>query len=158
MILESTESPGVELADNGLGGWLTCRCPCFGGCGKAPMLTVLRSDFPGGRGPTDGGSALGSTGKVDDEFVFPLGDGRWGNAEEEETARIPEGDESIEFETAGGGRAGDVALLWPFGATRVLGTGSDGRGPVGGAIEGLDGRGSVVAMTAGVCIYRNRRR
>lgn len=55
---------------------------------------------------------------------------------------MPEGDDSIE--SAWGGRAGEVALL--AGAMRVLGTGSDGSGPVGGAIEGRDGRGSVVAM------------
>lgn len=62
---------------------------------------------------------------------------------------MPDGDESSE--TVGGGRAGDVALL--FGATRVLGTGRDGRGPVGGAIEGRDGRGSVVAMAAGPRVF-----
>jgi hypothetical protein len=45
----STESPLIEeLVDKGL---LGLRPMCFGGCGNAPMLTVLRSDFPGGSGP-----------------------------------------------------------------------------------------------------------
>jgi len=41
--------PGVELVDSGLVGF--DRPPCLGGCGKEPMLTVLRSDFPTGSDP-----------------------------------------------------------------------------------------------------------
>jgi hypothetical protein len=38
--------PGVELVESGLEGFdLTL---CLGGCGKEPMLTVLRNDFPAG--------------------------------------------------------------------------------------------------------------
>jgi hypothetical protein len=48
--------PGVELAERGLFG---ADLPmCLGGCGKAPMLTVFRSDFPGGSDPTGAPSAV----------------------------------------------------------------------------------------------------
>jgi hypothetical protein len=41
--------PGVELVESGLLGFE--RPMCRGGCGNAPMLTVLRSPFPGGSAP-----------------------------------------------------------------------------------------------------------
>jgi hypothetical protein len=55
--LRSTSSPpGVELAESGL---LGADLPvCLGGCGNAPMLTVFRSDFPGGNAPTGVPSAV----------------------------------------------------------------------------------------------------
>jgi hypothetical protein len=61
--LETTESlrstnspPGTELVESGL---LGADLPvCLGGCGKAPMLTVFRSDFPWGSAPTGVPSAV----------------------------------------------------------------------------------------------------
>lgn len=38
--------PGVELVESGLEGLDLVMC--LGGCGKEPMLTVLRKDFPAG--------------------------------------------------------------------------------------------------------------
>lgn len=74
--LESTVSPlGVELADSGLGGWLPSLLACFGGCGNAPILTVFRSDFPGGSEPA-GVSVAVKVGTLEAEFVWPLVAGR----------------------------------------------------------------------------------
>lgn len=43
----ATSPPGVELVERGLEGF--DLAVCLGGCGKAPMLTVLRNDFPAGK-------------------------------------------------------------------------------------------------------------
>jgi hypothetical protein len=70
--LRSTMSPpGVELVESGL---LGLDLPvCLGGCGNAPMLTVLRSVFPWGIAPTGVPSAV----SVGTEGEFPcLGPGR----------------------------------------------------------------------------------
>jgi hypothetical protein len=78
-VLESTVSPlGVELADRGLGGWLPSLLACLGGWGNAPMLTVLRSDFPGGSGPAGDSVAVsvGTVGTLEVELVWPLVTGR----------------------------------------------------------------------------------
>lgn len=94
---------------------------CLGGCGKAPMLTTLRNDFPCG-GPAAARSAaiVGTEGEV---MCFPgLGGGRCG----EELAR---------FEGLGRPLEG---IRRPAGLVfneRCFGTGSEGRGPVGGATE-----------------------
>lgn len=130
-ILESTESPfGVELADSGLGGWLPTLFACLGGWGKAPMLTVLRSDFPGGSGPAEA-SVWARVGRLEVEFVWPLGMGRCGRADEE-TARV---------DLLGSSEAGEEREDGEAEATRDLGTGSEGSGPVGGAMDGREGRG-----------------
>lgn len=134
-ILESTVSPnGVELADSGLGGWLPVLAACLGGCGKAPMLTVFRSDFPGGSGPAGELSEV-RVGTLEVELVCPRA-GRCGNTEDD-TARLPVAGE-------GSSDADEVRDAGLTLETRDLATGSEGRGPVGGAIEGRDGRGSVV--------------
>lgn len=133
-ILESTVSPlGVELADRGLGGWLPSRLACFGGWGKAPMLTVLRSTFPGGRGPAGDsvGVSVGMVGTLEVELVWPLVAGRWG----EETALLL-------LARAGSSEPSDGREADPTFETRDFATGSEGSGPVGGAMDGRDGRGS----------------
>jgi hypothetical protein len=55
--LRSTMSaPGVEHAESGLLGFDLPMC--LGGCGKAPMLTVLRRLLPCGNEPTGAPSAV----------------------------------------------------------------------------------------------------
>lgn len=117
---------GVELVESGLVGFE--RPMCLGGWGKEPILTVFRSVFPAGKGPAE----MSFAGKVGtDGEVTCLGLGLCVTTEVD-TAR---------FAAAGLGRrlpreAGPILEL------RDLGTGREGRGPVGGAIEGRDGRGS----------------
>jgi hypothetical protein len=118
---------GVELVDSGLGGWLDVLP--FGGWGKAPMLTVLRNPLPAGRGPA-GKSSVRSVGRVD-ECAWFFGEGRWGRAEED-TARV-----AIAEPGSSDAREEGVTL-----EARDFATGSEGSGPVGGAIEGREGRGS----------------
>lgn len=59
----STESPLTDaLEASGLLGVLR---PCLGGCGKAPMLTTLRSDLPGAGPPAVCSAAIvGTEGEV----------------------------------------------------------------------------------------------
>jgi hypothetical protein len=67
----STESPTTdELVDSGLLGF---REACLGGCGKAPMLTALRSDLPPDSG-LGGGCSVGGDEGVDETAY--LGPGR----------------------------------------------------------------------------------
>ena len=68
--------------------------------------------------------------------MWPFGVGRWGSTEDETARFAVAGEGSNEAE---GVRDAGLAF-----ETRDLATGSEGRGPVGGAIEGRDGRGSVV--------------
>lgn len=123
----------MELVESGLPGF---DLPvCFGGWGKAPMLTVLRSVFPGIVVPTGVPSAV----KVGTEGELPCrGPGRWGRAEEE----------TVRFPAAGLGRSEVEGDRWdvatPMLECRVFATGSEGRGPVGGAMEGREGRGRVL--------------
>lgn len=97
------------------------------------MLTVFRSVFPGGSGPA-GESFVVSVGIVEVEFVWPFAVGRWGRAEEE-TAR---------FAVASPGRSELEAVREAGLMFEALdfATGRAGSGPVGGAIEGREGRGS----------------
>jgi hypothetical protein len=82
------------------------------------------------------------------ELVWPFGVGRCGRAEDE-TARIPDaGEESSE-----GGDGREAGLLL---GCLDFGTGNEGRGPVGGAIEGRDGRGSVVVVIVSVSCSKLR--
>jgi hypothetical protein len=143
-ILESKVSPnGVELADNGLGGWLPDLVACLGGCGKAPMLTVLRSDFPGGSGPAGELSAV-RVGRLEVELACDLVFGRCGITEDD-TARLA-------VDAEGSSDADEVREAGLTFETRDLATGSEGRGPVGGAMEGRDGRGSVVVAMLAVVV------
>jgi hypothetical protein len=114
-----------------------------GGWGKAPMLMVFRSFLAGAS------VAMLLVGRLDAEtccfFEFGTGAGeRVGNAEEVlreaagNTGRREAPDPLRDIE----GVAGEELL----GEDRALGTGSDGRGVVGGPKDGRDGRGSVVAM------------
>lgn len=132
---------GVRLAESGLEG---LEIPiCLGGCGNAPMLTVFRSVLPAGSGPAGPSSAC----KVgtDGEFVC-FAPARYGNAEEETARFAVAGLGSIELRRGPG-------LLEPL----DLATGNDGRGPVGGAIEGLEGRGSeLVDMFVSRCKLESR--
>lgn len=100
------------------------------------MLTVFRSDFPGGRGPAADSVAVrvGMVGTLEAEFVWPLV-GRCG----EETALL-----LLLLARAGSSEPDGCrrAGAPPF-ETRDFATGSEGSGPVGGAIDGRDGRGSV---------------
>lgn len=124
-----TSAPGVELVDKGLPGF--DRPVPLGGCGKAPMLTVLRSDLPGGRDPTGMPSAV----RVGTEGELPCrGPGRWGSADDE-TARFAR-DGKFELE--------EDRVATPIFECRVFATGSEGRGPVGGAMEGREGRGRLL--------------
>jgi hypothetical protein len=67
----STESPTTdEAVDSGLLGFLEA---CLGGCGKAPMLTALRSDLPADSG-LGGGCSVGGDEGVDEAAY--LGPGR----------------------------------------------------------------------------------
>jgi len=135
---------GVELADSGLGGWLEVLP--VGGCGKAPMLTVLRRPFPAGRGPAGEGLAL-SVGTVDDEYVWWFGEGRCGSAEED-TARLA-------MPAPGSSEAREAGVTLE---TRDFATGSEGSGPVGGAMEGREGRGSEWLVMMLVLSRRNSAR
>jgi len=142
--LESTESPlGVELADSGLGGWPPSLLTCFGGCGKEPMLTVLRRDLPGGSGPARESDVL-RVGRVEVELVWPLGVGRMGRAEE---------DTALLLARAGSSEPGEEREAGLMFEMRDFATGSEGSGPVGGAIEGRDGRGSEWFAMMRVCFF-----
>jgi hypothetical protein len=101
------------------------------------MLTVFRNVLPGGSGPA-GASVAVSVGTLEVEFVWPLALGRRGNAEDETARCAVAGDGRNEDD---GTRDAELAV-----DGRDLATGKEGRGPVGGAIEGRDGRGSVVVM------------
>lgn len=120
----STESPLIEaLEASGLLGVLPM---CLGGCGNAPILTTLRKDFPGNGGPPDACSAaiVGTEGDV--TCLVP---GEYGEFEYE-TARFEGLGRPLERPLEG--------IRRPAGPTfegRCFGTGSDGRGPVGGATE-----------------------
>lgn len=142
-ILDSTDSPfGVELADSGLGGWLPSLLACFGGWGKAPMLTVFRSDLPGGSGPADD-SVVVRVGTLEAELVWVFGLGRCGRAEEE-TALLA----VVLLARAGSSEPGDEREAGAIFETRDFATGSEGSGPVGGAMDGRDGRGRVWLVIA----------
>lgn len=97
------------------------------------MLTVLRSDFPGGNGPA-GESGAVRVGRLEAEFVCPLVWGRWGRTEED-TALLEGLAGSSEPGEPGGRWVGEILEL------RDFATGSEGSGPVGGATEGREGRG-----------------
>lgn len=115
----------VELADSGLVGLE--RPICLGGWGKEPILTVFRSDFPGGSEP----AALTSAEKVGTEGeVTCFGPGLC-VITEVDTARLAD---------AGLGSR-EPREPAPKLGLRVFATGRDGSGPVGGAMEGLAGRG-----------------
>lgn len=118
------------------------------------MLTVFRSVRPGGKGPA-GLSAPASVGMVVVEFVCPLGVGRWGNAEEETARLVEEGDGSNE-EGDRGEEVTEAKEATEATEVRDLGTGSDGRGPVGGATEGREGRGRVVVVMVEVVVESGR--
>jgi hypothetical protein len=62
--------PGVELVESGLVG--LDLPPCRGGCGKEPMLTVLRSDLPTGSDPAEAASG-GNEGTEGDVRCLELG-------------------------------------------------------------------------------------
>jgi hypothetical protein len=117
----STESPLRETAleASGLLGVLET---CLGGCGNAPMLTTLRSDFPCG-GPAAACSAVvvATEGEVHC-FVAP---GRAGEFEYD----------MARFEGLGRPLEGIRRPAGLVCVERCFGTGSDGRGPVGGAME-----------------------
>lgn len=96
------------------------------------MLTVLRNDLPGGSGPAGESSAV-RVGRLEAEFVWPFPD-RWGRADEETALLATAGLGSSEP-----GEARDAGLTLE---TRDFAMGSEGSGPVGGAMEGREGRGS----------------
>lgn len=122
----SSESPFMEALE--ASGLLGVLATCFGGCGNAPMLTTLRSDFPSG-GPPDACSAA-IVGTEGDVMCFALL-GRYGEFEYE-TARFDGLARPLEgVRRPAGPRFGE----------RCFGTGSEGSGPVGGAMER---RGSVL--------------
>jgi len=101
------------------------------------MLTVFRSVLPGGRGPPDA-SVVVKVGTLETELAATLGVGR----------RVSPEDETARVAVVGEGSSEDaVRDVGPMLETRdFFGTGKDGRGPVGGAIEGRGlaaaGRGS----------------
>jgi hypothetical protein len=65
----STESSRAdELVDSGLLGFLVA---CLGGCGKAPMLTALRSDLPAESGVGGGCSVGGDEGVEETAYLGP---------------------------------------------------------------------------------------
>jgi hypothetical protein len=111
-----------------------------GGCGKAPMLIVFRSFLPG--------MGMLLVGRLDVDtccfFEDPTGPGdRVGSAEETLRA-VANGAgwrEALDPRPEVEGVAGELVDV-----CRDLGTGSDGRGDVGGPKDGREGRGSVVAM------------
>ncbi len=124
--LRSVISPlGVELADSGLLGFDLPMC--LGGCGNEPMLTVFRSVLPPDNAPAEL-SVAGKEGTEGEVMCFAPARGR----ADEDTAR---------FAVEGLGRSEPRPVVPTF-EVRVLGTGNEGKGPVGGAIDGLDGRGS----------------
>jgi hypothetical protein len=112
-----------------------------GGCGKAPMLTVFLmvragvgvDPFVVGRLEVDACFALLPPGNVE----------RVGRAEEAEREAVSGAGrrEAPDPRRDCEGVAGEAAEL-----CLVFGTGSEGNGVFGGPYEGLDGRGSVVAI------------
>lgn len=123
-------APGIELVESGLLGFDLPMC--LGGCGNAPMLTVFRSDFPCGKAPTGTPSAVsvGTEGEL-----LCLGT-RYDSADDD-TARLATG-------ALGRSEPEGLRCTTPMFEWRVFATGSEGRGPVGGAIDGREGRGSVL--------------
>lgn len=111
------------------------------------MLTVFRSDFPGGSGPA-GDSVVVRVGKLEAELVWPLGSpGRCGSAEEE-TALLA-AVLLLLAARAGSSEPGEErAEVGAVFETRVFATGSEGSGPVGGAMDGREGRGRVWLVMA----------
>lgn len=115
------------------------------------MLTVFRSDFPGGSGPA-GDSVVVRVGKLEAELVWPLGSpGRCGSAEEE-TALLAAAVLLLLLllaARAGSSEPGEErAEVGAVFETRVFATGSEGSGPVGGAMDGREGRGRVWLVMA----------
>jgi hypothetical protein len=102
------------------------------------MLTVFRSDLPGGSGPA-GDSFAFKVGTFDVELEWLFGDGRCGSADDDTARLAVEGDGRNEL---GEGRDAGLAL-----DDRDLATGRAGRGPVGGAMDGREGRGRVVMVS-----------
>ena len=134
----------VEV-ESGLGGRLDTLGLPLGGSGKPPMLVVLRTLFPGvgkpEEGVADGGESagvamavlrVGTAGDERDLLAFGVGSpevvtdrvifGVGGTADEDEPG----------LESIASGRSGS--------ALRVLGMGSAGSGPLGGASGELEGR------------------
>jgi hypothetical protein len=124
----TTSPPGVELVDSGLVG--TDLPTCRGGCGNAPMLTVLRSDLPTGRAPGRP-SSPGNEGTEGERALLCFELGRYDSADEERARLVLVAEGSNE-------PRGAAPMLEPL----DFATGNEGRGPVGGAIEGRAGRGS----------------
>lgn len=121
-----TSPPGVLLVESGLEGF---DLPlCLGGCGKEPMLTVLRSDLPAG---SDVAGPPSSLVKPLAAWSFEFDKDRCGNADDE-TVRL----------FVAPGSSEDRAVVGPTFEFLDFATGSEGKGPVGGAIEGREGRGS----------------
>jgi hypothetical protein len=121
--------------------------PDFGGCGKAPMLIVLRN-LPAGFGVA---MPPGSW-EVEPWCFFPAG--RCGSAEDTERGAVPGVGrrEAPDPRRESEGVAGELADC-----PRDLETGRDGSGVFGGPNEGRDGRGRVVAMAgSGICVLPSR--
>lgn len=116
----STESPLRETALEA-SGLLGVRVPCLGGCGNAPILTTLRSDFPCGWLPVAFPAVIVGT---EGEVMCFAAPGRKGEFEYE-TAR---------FDGLGRPPEGVRSPAGLAFAERCFGTGKDGRGPVGGAM------------------------
>ena len=142
------DSGDVELMASGLVGRDDKRATPRGGCGKEPILMVLRTVFPA----TVVGAAAGigcsflllpSVGMLDVECACVVGFGTEpGVGIPLDSAvillvGIPDCGEADGSRFVSGVVAEVIELLDPF---RVFGTGRDGRGPLGGLGEGREGR------------------
>lgn len=134
----------VVAADSGLEGWLWRLL--LGGCGKAPMLMVLRSVLCGG-GPGLGVWEPWCWGMVEAELACLLC-GLMGS--DDEAARAA-GDGGGRVYAVEGRRSGLDGSLRAGAARRVLGTGRAGSGPVGGFM----GRGRVVVVVVAMVGGKN---
>lgn len=143
--LRSVVTPsGVVAADSGLEGWLWRLL--LGGCGKEPMLIVLRNVLCGG-GPDWAVWEAACWGMVEEELACLLW-GLMGSDEEEARAEGEGGGRAEGFEAVEMQRSGLEGPERAVAGRRVLGTGKAGSGPVGGFM----GRGSVVVVVVAMVV------
>lgn len=133
-----------EGADEGPSGDVP---PDVGGCGKAPILIVLRN-FPAGFGV----AILPGRVEVEPWCFFPE-PGRCGSAEDAERWAIP----VVGKRDPGSLRDSDGVTVEFAIDFRDLETGREGNGVFGGPKDGRDGRGRVVAMVGSdICVLPSR--
>ena len=89
-------------------------------------------------------------GTLEVELVWPFGVGRCGRADEETALLLL----LLLLARPGSSEPGDERAEGAMFETRDFVTGSEGSGPVGGAIDGRDGRGSVWLVIPAVYLFK----